>query len=240
MSDNRPPDLSQAIECLLFASTEPLTRERLAEVLEVTPEQVDEGLAELRARLEGRGLQVVGLAGGYHLATRPEHATYVHRLLQPPPARLSPQALEALALIAYRQPITRPEVDAVRGVNSQHALASLTEKGLVTTVGRRDAPGRPVLYATTPHFLSSFGLRELGELPSLEQLRQSLGPAQPFVLRGVVRSSGLDEAEGAERAEADGEGLDDDAMPVDDRALDDSTDDARSAEGLSAPSSPEE
>jgi len=240
MSNNEPPDLSQAIECLLFASTEPLTRERLAEVLEAAPEQVDEGLAELRTRLEGRGLQVVGLAGGYHLATRPEHATCVHRLLQPPPARLSPQALEALALIAYRQPITRPEVDAVRGVNSQHAMASLMEKGLVTTVGRKDAPGRPVLYATTPHFLSTFGLRELGELPSLERLRQSLGPPQPFVLRGVITASGFDEVAGGESADVGGEGLDEHGAPLDDGAFENSTNGAQPGEGLNAPSLPEE
>jgi len=216
MSDDGLGELSRAIECLLLASPEALTRERLADVLEVAPERVDEAVAELSASLESRGLQLVALAGGYHLATRPEFATYVHRLLQPPPARLSSQALETLAIIAYRQPVTRPEVDAVRGVNSQHAVASLMEKGLATTIGRKDAPGRPVLYATTPHFLSTFGLKELAELPSLEQLRQSLGPEQPFVLKGVVTASGLEEGEALEFP-AEGEGSEEEA-PIDETA----------------------
>jgi segregation and condensation protein B len=195
MSSDGSDRMSRAVECLLFASPEALSRERLADILEVTPEEAEAALEALRERLDGCGLQVVALAGGYHLATRPEYADCVHRLLQPAPARLSPQALETLALIAYRQPITRPEIDAVRGVNSQHAIASLLEKGLVTTVGRRDAPGRPVVYATTPHFLSTFGLKELGELPNLEQLRQAAAQAEPFVLAGVVTASGLVELE---------------------------------------------
>ncbi len=235
MSDNGPADLSRAIECLLFASTEPLNGDRLADVLEVAPEQVEEALGELRVRLDARGLQVVALAGGYQLATRPEYATHVHKLLQPPPARLSPQALETLAIVAYRQPITRPEVDALRGVNSQHAMASLTEKGLVTTVGRKDAPGRPLLYATTPHFLSTFGLRDLSQLPSLEQLRQSLRPERPFVLRGVVTESGLDEPEGAEPEQADEEGL-----PAEETSPEDSADDAQLGAQPEPPSSSEE
>jgi segregation and condensation protein B len=190
MTEDGLGELSRAVECLLFASAETLTRDRLVDVLEAAPEQVGAALEQLKGSLAERGLQVVQLAGGYQLATRPEYAGFVHRLLQPAPARLSAQALETLAIVAYRQPITRPEIDAVRGVNSQHAVASLTEKGLVTTVGRKDAPGRPVLYATTPHFLSTFGLKDLQDLPSLEQLRESLAPMQPMVLQGVVTPTG--------------------------------------------------
>jgi segregation and condensation protein B len=181
-------ELSKAIECLLFTSADTLSADRLAEVLEANAHQVREAIELLRDTLDGRGLQIVELAGGYQLATRPEYAPLVHKMLQPAPTRLSAQALEVLAIVAYRQPITRPEIDAIRGVNSQHAVNSLAEKGIVTTVGRKEAPGRPLLYATTPHFLGTFGLRDLEALPNLEELRTAAEAHEPLVLRGVSQT----------------------------------------------------
>lgn len=191
-------DLARAIQCVLFASPETLPGARLCEVLETEREGLEQGVTRLRDMLDGSGLQVVEIAGGYQLATRPEYATFVHRLLQPAPARLSAQALETLAIIAYRQPMTRPEIDGIRGVNSQHAVASLVEKGLVTTVGRKDAVGRPLLYGTTPHFLTSFGLRDLRELPNLEALRNAVVREAPMVLHGVSQTGEDLEAEESE------------------------------------------
>jgi segregation and condensation protein B len=188
MNANSLEDLARAIQCLLFASPETLPGARLCEILEADKETIEQGVEHLREMLTGGGLQVVEIAGGYQLATRPEYASVVHKLLQPAPARLSAQALEVLAIIAYRQPMTRPEVDGIRGVNSQHAVATLVEKGLVTTVGRKEAVGRPLLYGTTPHFLTSFGLRDLRELPNLEALRTAVVEEAPMVLHGVSQT----------------------------------------------------
>ncbi len=164
------PDLGAAIECVLFVGNEPISGERLAEILGVPPERIPELMGELQDRLVQRGLCVVKIAGGYNLATRPEYAQFVERLLEPTPERLSVPALEALAIIAYREPITRPEIDELRGVNSSGVVNTLIEKGLVTIAGRKDAPGRPFLLRTTPHFLASFGLCDLDELPRLDEV----------------------------------------------------------------------
>lgn len=172
MSERQP--LVNALECLLFAAKEPVAVGRLAQVLEVDVTRLPGLLEELQRAREGTGLHVLALAGGYALATRPEYSDHVQRLLEPDPERLSVQALETLAIIAYRQPITRPEVDEVRGVNSSGAVASLVEKNLVRVAGRKDAPGRPFLLETTPHFLSVFGLHDLSDLPELGDLAHSL------------------------------------------------------------------
>lgn len=188
MSNDGLTELSKAIECLLFASPDTLPAERLAEVLESDTGQIHQAVELLRDALGDRGLQIVELAGGYQLATRPEYASLVQKMLQPAPTRLSTQALEVLAIVAYQQPITRPEIDDIRGVNSQHAVATLAEKGIITTVGRKEAPGRPLLYATTPHFLGTFGLRDIGSLPNLEALRAALAAREPQVLLGVSQT----------------------------------------------------
>jgi len=164
------PDLCCAIECLLFASNKPVSEAKLAEVLGVAEQRIAVLIDQLQQRLQDRGLCLVELAGGYNLATRPEYADFVERLLEPEPERLSVAALETVAIIAYRQPITRPEIDELRGVNSSGVVSTLLEKGLVEVAGRKQAPGRPFLLRTTPYFLSSFGLRDLDELPRLGAL----------------------------------------------------------------------
>ena len=174
------PEHAQALECLLFAAKEPVAIPRLAEVLQIEATELPQLLQELEEALEGRGLQLMKLAGGYSLSTRPAYAEYVQRLLEPDPEKLSVQALETLAIIAYRQPITRPEVDEVRGVNSSGTVTSLLEKDLIRIAGRRDAPGRPFLFETTPHFLSIFGLSDLDELPELGELKRRLDRALPL------------------------------------------------------------
>ncbi len=172
MNDN--DHLVNALECLLFAAKEPVPMQRLADVLAVDVTLLPGLLQELGARREGTGLDVVQLAGGYSLATRPDYADYVRTLLEPDPERLSVQALETLAIVAYRQPMTRPEIDEVRGVNSSGAVASLIQKDLVRVAGRKDAPGRPFLLETTPHFLSLFGLKDLDDLPDIGELRRAM------------------------------------------------------------------
>jgi segregation and condensation protein B len=208
------------IECLLFVSGEPVPGERLAEVMDLEADTVPSLVSQLNESLTDRGLQVTQLAGGYVLTTRADYADWVQRLLEPDPEKLSVQALETLAIIAYRQPLTRPEIDAIRGVNSSGMTTMLIERELVRIAGRKDAPGRPFLLETTPQFLSAFGLKDLSDLPSIEMLAGPAGalprlapPVGPATPRSVAlgSASGEPEAEasaapGSEVITADGEG----------------------------------
>jgi len=157
-----------ALECLLFVGNEPLPRAVLCDIIEVDRETLDEAVKALTADLQDRSLQVVEVAGGLRLMTRPRFHRYVERLFEPQPARISRAGLECLAIIAYRHPITRPEIDAIRGVNSSGAMDSLLRKGLIREVGRKDVPGRPIMYTTTQLFLEVAGLRDLKDLPVAE------------------------------------------------------------------------
>jgi segregation and condensation protein B len=167
------PDPTDILEAMLFASDAPLEAERVREVLDLT--SLDDAralVAGLALRLEqaGRAVQLVEAGGGYRLVTRPELAPWLVRLARSRSrSRLSRPALETLALIAYRQPVSRPEIDAVRGVNSEGVLESLMEKRMVRIAGRKEAPGRPFLYETTREFLVAFGLRDVGELPQIAE-----------------------------------------------------------------------
>jgi segregation and condensation protein B len=175
-------ELLCALQCVLFVAGEPLPVDRIAQALAREVTEVPGLCDRLNQRLTAEGLHVVQLAGGYALATRPEFADYVQRLLEPEPERLSIQSLETLAIIAYRQPITRPEIDALRGVNSGGVVTTLLEKGLIRITGRKDAPGRPFLLETTAHFLSAFGLGELSDLPRVDLPEITEGPAAPRLL----------------------------------------------------------
>ena len=199
-------DYPAIIECLLFVSGEPVPAERLAEMLGLQAEAIPGLIDQLNEKLDGRGLQVTGLAGGYCLTTRFEYAEWVERFLQPDPERLSVQALETLAIIAYRQPLTRPEIDAIRGVNSSGMVGSLIERGLVRIAGRKDAPGRPFLLETTPEFLSAFGLKELAQLPSLEVMEGAGGKLPRFALpRSPATPNPLRQIADGDVGEADGD-----------------------------------
>jgi segregation and condensation protein B len=180
--DAREEELLCALQCVLFVAGEPLPVDRIAQALGREATEVPGLCDRLNERLRDQGLHVVQLAGGHALATRPEFADYIQRLLEPEPERLSIQALETLAIIAYRQPITRPEIDALRGVNSGAVVTSLLEKGLIRITGRKDAPGRPFLLATTVHFLSSFGLGDLSDLPRVDLPEIGAAPAEPKLL----------------------------------------------------------
>ncbi len=166
------PTPRDIVEALLFASDTPLELERIRDVLELGDVEAARALVEaLRACYdeEGRPLAVVEVAGGYRLVTRPELAPWLVRLARSRTRqRLSRPALETLAIVAYRQPVSRPEVDAIRGVNSEGVLDSLLERRLIRIAGRKDAPGRPFLYETTREFLVAFGLRDLNDLPKVE------------------------------------------------------------------------
>ena len=166
------PTPTDVVEALLFASDTPLEAERIREVLDL-PDVHEAGrlIEELRARYEAssQGLQIVEVGGGYRMITRPEVAPWLVRLARARTrTRLSRPALEALAIVAYKQPVSRPEIDAVRGVNSEAVLDSLLERRLIRITGRKEAPGRPYLFETTREFLVAFGLRDIGDLPKVE------------------------------------------------------------------------
>jgi segregation and condensation protein B len=157
------------IECLLFAAGEPLSAKTLARTLETNPMIVYEAVRALRDRYARSGLQIVEIAGGFQMATRPEYAPALGRLLAPHANRLSRPALETVAIIAYQQPCTQADIEAVRGVASEGVVKTLLERGLIREAGRKPAPGRPILYATTDDFLHYFGLSDLSDLPALEE-----------------------------------------------------------------------
>jgi segregation and condensation protein B len=174
-----PDELRAIVEALIFASPQPLTPREIGKVLPGVPREAWEAAVEdLRVDYgrAGRGLQLVEVAGGYQITTRPELNDHVRELLDPrSPTRLSIQALETLAVISYKQPVTLPEVIELRGVKSGGVLKTLLEKRLIRIVGRKDVVGRPMLYGTTKEFLLHFGLRDLAELPRIEEFAEVLG-----------------------------------------------------------------
>ncbi|MHB9133137.1 MAG: SMC-Scp complex subunit ScpB [Armatimonadota bacterium] len=159
------PDKLGALECLLFMADHPLSLGELADLLDISPPAVRQLLESLEGRYLGMMLKEV--AGGFELVTKPDYADYVARLHQPPKLRLSPAALETLAIVAYRQPVTRPEMEQLRGVNCDSVVTTLLEHGFICERGHKDAPGKPMMYGTTDRFLKHFGLSSLGALPDL-------------------------------------------------------------------------
>jgi segregation and condensation protein B len=167
------------LEALLFASPDPLSIEQLQVVLGVEKERVVENINLLREDYEKRnsGLTLVQVAGGVRMSTRPELHSWLSRLARARPVRLSRPALETLAIIAYRQPITKAEIEAIRGVLVDGVLRTLIERGLIRILGRKREVGRPLLYGTSRTFLEHFGFQDITELPSLQEI-EALAPAR--------------------------------------------------------------
>ncbi|OGW61072.1 MAG: SMC-Scp complex subunit ScpB [Nitrospirae bacterium RBG_16_64_22] len=191
-------EIRAVLEAFLFVAPEPLSVDRMADLFDgVDREEVREALTEVRDELEVRdsGLHVVEVAGGWQMVTRPQYAPWVRRLLSKTPARLSRAGLETLAIVAYRQPVTRAEVEQVRGVDCGGALKTLLERRLVRMLGRMDVAGRPIMYGTTQEFLQYFGLKDLSQLPSLKEFQDMADAELPLELP-------FGEAEGKEGGEA--------------------------------------
>jgi segregation and condensation protein B len=179
--------LKAVIEALIFASPDPLTIKQLAKLLDGEPkEAVQDAIAALKKDYEREGgLQLVEIAGGYRIVTRPELHEWVRKLFhEQTKQKLSVAALETLAVIAYKQPITAPEIAEIRGVNTAGVLGTLIERRLVKIVGRKPVVGRPFMYATTRQFLDRFGLKDLGDLPKVEDMADALGFEAPDGLTG--------------------------------------------------------
>jgi segregation and condensation protein B len=168
-----------SIEALLYAAKEPLALKDLAKALpDASRESIKQQVTELLEQYQspGRGLQIAQVAGGYQITTRPEYHDRISRLFtSKPPSRLSIQALETLAVIAYRQPITVPEIMALRDLHSAGVVRTLLEKKLVRILGRKKVVGRPLLYGTTKEFQIRFGLKSLDDLPNLEDMAEVFG-----------------------------------------------------------------
>jgi segregation and condensation protein B len=189
--------LKAAVEALLYVSEGPLGLKRIREALGEDFGQADvrEAVNSLVAEFEsdGRGVRMAELAGGWQIITRPEYAAYVKRLQKIRPPKLSAQALETLAIIAYRQPIIRAEIEAIRGVNADGVIKTLMERRLIKMAGRQDVPGKPMMYATTQEFLIYFGLKDLSSLPSMRELERELGMEEnPILSKLEPELPGLD------------------------------------------------
>jgi segregation and condensation protein B len=186
-----------ALEAIIYAADEPATIEQLAAALDEEKLVVQASLDELVASYaaEERGIEVRGVAGGYKVYTKPQHHDVVRRFIKSlrPPLRLTMPALETLAVIAYKQPVTAPEIGEIRSVNTSGVLKTLLDKRLITTAGRKEVIGRPILYKTSKEFLMRFGLSDLEELPSLKEFealaREALGSDE-----GVASSEPSDES----------------------------------------------
>lgn len=177
-------ELRAPLEAVLFASGEPISDSQLQEILQVDAEKLQELLALLEKELADRqsGLQIRKLAGGWQLVTRQEHFAYVSKLAQVTDRKLSPAAMETLSIIAFKQPITKLEIEKIRGVHIEKTLLRLIELDLIAEVGRKSVIGRPILYGTTKTFLQCFGLNDLNELPSLPELADYTSEAEQLTL----------------------------------------------------------
>ena len=164
-------ELKSVIECLLFVSKDPLPLRTIADITELPESDVKILVEELANdyRENRHGLSIQFVANGYQMCTRPEASPYIEKLFKPQTTGLSKAALETVAIVAYKQPITRAEIEALRGVKIDSSLGTLVEKNLVTEVGRKEGPGRPMLFATTQSFLKYFGLKDISELPDPDQ-----------------------------------------------------------------------
>ena len=212
MADNESRSIAEA---LILASPEPIPAAKLAKLIpRCTPAQARELVGELNAQYaaQQRAFEICEVAGGYQMRTHGAYAAYLQQLGSTRPLRLSNAALETLAIVAYRQPVTRAEVEHVRGVDAGPVLRGLLERKLIKMAGHRDVPGRPMLYATTKRFLEVFGLAELRDLPTLREL-ESLEPAAIDEVAGAVIG---DSAPRAEEIDPDDEIARADELSLDD------------------------
>ena len=184
------------VEALLFVSPEPLPAQRVAEVLGCDKKEATRLARALGGRYDEQGsaIGVEEVAGGFQIRTRPDLGPWVRKLLAARPSKLSRAALETLAIVAYRQPLTRPDIEKIRGVDSSGVLQSLMDRRLVKIMGRMDVPGRPIIYGTTRNFLELFGLSDLSQLPTLKEFEEPPG--------GHARPEGSEE--GGQAAEGEG------------------------------------
>jgi segregation and condensation protein B len=168
-------NIKNIIESLLFVAEEPLTVDRLKRILaQAEPKEIRKALDDIAAEYDSRkgGFYLHQVAGGYQVRTRPEYSTWIKRLIQPKPLRLSKAALETLAIVAYKQPVIRSDIEHIRGVDCGGVLRVLLERKFIRVLGRKEIPGRPLIYATTRRFLEVFDLKTLKDLPTPKEIEE--------------------------------------------------------------------
>ncbi len=207
-------EIKAVVESVLFVAGTPVSLRRLAEVIGVAQAEVKPAMGELVAEYAGpeRGVRLMEVAGGYQFRTAAENTEYVKKFVQEKPSKLSRASLETLAIIAYRQPLTKAEVESVRGVDVDGVLNSLLTKKLLRVMGRKDVPGRPWVYGTTPQFLELFGLNDLGSLPPLPEIHE---PTHNPFSEALPVGEALRDGTIAETAESSGADLAPDSGGVD-------------------------
>ena len=233
--------LKAILESLLFAAGEPVPLARLAAVLDnvVARDAIKKALGEMLVGYGARGVMLEEVAGGYQLRTPKEHALYVRKLLAAKPPRLSRPLLETLAIIAYRQPVTRPEIEQLRGVDAGGVIETLLERRLVRIAGRKEAPGRPIVYATSPEFLEVFGLRDLEGLPDLEEFKELEERAAQETSDAQAAGVSASDAHASETSAAPASSAAADSAATDDAsATDEALADAREGAGGETPPAP--
>lgn len=202
-------EMEAALEAILFVSSAPVPRSKLLELFdEGEREQAAEALEAVLARYagDGRGIMVEDVAGGVRLATRPELGGWLRRFFEVSGGtKLSMAALETMAIVAYRQPVTGPEIQELRGVNSAGVLKTLLERRLIRITGRKEVVGKPFLYGTTREFLVHFGLNSLKDLPPLEEFEETFGSGDAGAVAGLAEMAGLSQETPGEEAPADAE-----------------------------------
>ena len=211
-----PTELKGALEAIVYAADEPATLDQIANAVGEEKTLVRAALDEMIASyvVEERGVEIRAVAGGYKMYTKPQHHDVVRRFIKSlrPPLRLTMPALETLAVIAYRGPVTGPEIQEIRGVNVSGVVKTLLEKRLIVTAGRKAVMGRPIMYRTSKDFLMRFGLSDLGELPSLKEFEQlaraalgadeGIAPIEPEGAEGTESPESAGAADATEAAEA--------------------------------------
>ena len=212
-----PAELKGAIEAVIYAADEPASLDQMATAIGVEKAELRQVLDELIASyaVDERGLEIRKVAGGYKFYTKPQHHDAVRRFIKSlrPPLRLTMPALETLAVISYKQPVTGPEIQEIRGVNCAGVIQTLLEKRLITTAGRKEVIGRPILYRTSKQFMIRFGLSDLDELPSLkefEQLAQAALGSDSGIASDATEESAPASHESAEAAQIRASGETDD------------------------------
>lgn len=168
-----PNETKAAIESLLFVSNEPLSIKQIKDLVDISEIEAIKVLEEIKEEYDKNyhGFQLLEVAEGFIFATKPEYESYIEQLLKPQLNNLSHAAVETLAIIAYKQPITRSEIELIRGVKVDKIINTLTEKNLIEELGRKEGPGRPIIYGTTKDFLKYFGLKDLSQLPPIEEFK---------------------------------------------------------------------
>lgn len=182
MSDKQPVSyekLKRILECLLFVAAEPITCKQMAEITGYANSAIKIAVSELKDEYSGKGFELKQIAGGWQFMTKPDYSGYIEKLYRPKFQQLSAAAMETLAIIAYKQPITKAEISDIRQVAADSVVANLLDKKLIKEVGRVDIPGRPILYGTTDDFLRFFGINSIQDLPALpENGSEQQGSAQ--------------------------------------------------------------